>query len=199
MKRCVLVVPDAGPLNSLWVADQLHLLLLLDMPIIVVDAVYEEVTSDPSYLKDAEVKAFIDDNSPPFVVESTFIGELERQQRQPGMPRRKTIGELAMMDFISDEGGVQRYLRTGDPVLVLFEDQYLTVLSQPPNMHLLSTVGMLRGMERVGLIQSADAVIREMLSPSAPGRRPQDARAFKDLPDGTDKAAKVGSSSEPQG
>lgn len=198
MKRCVLVVPDAGPLNSLWVADQLDLLLLLDMPIIVVDAVYEEVSSDPSYLKDADVKAFIEDNSPPFVVESTFIGALERQQRQPGMPRRKNIGELAMMDFISDEGGVQRYLRTGDPVLVLFEDQDLTVLSQPPNMHLLSTVGMLRGMERVGLIQSADAVIREMLNPSAPGRRLQDARAFKDLPDGTDKPAKVGSGWEPQ-
>ena len=178
MKRCVLVVPEAGPLNSLWVADRLDVLLLLDMPIVIVDAVYEEATSDPSYLKDAEVKAFIDDNSPPFVVESTFVGTLERRQRQPGMPRRRNIGELAMMDFISDEGGVQRYLETGDPVLVLFEEQDLTVLSQPPNMHLLSIVGMLRGMERVGLIRSADAVIREMTHPSAKGRRPEHARAL---------------------
>ena len=27
MKRCVLVIPDAGPLESLWVADRLDLLL----------------------------------------------------------------------------------------------------------------------------------------------------------------------------
>ena len=47
MKRCVLVIPDAGPLNSLWVADRLDLLLRLDMPIVVVDAVYDEVTSNP--------------------------------------------------------------------------------------------------------------------------------------------------------
>lgn len=56
MRRCVLVLPDAGPVNSLWVADRLDLLLALDMKIVVVDAVYDELTSDPSYLKDREVK-----------------------------------------------------------------------------------------------------------------------------------------------
>ena len=157
----MLVVPDAGPLNSLWVvnslwvADRLDVLLLLDMPIVIVDAVYEEVTSDPSYLKDAEVKAFIHDNSPPFVVESTFVGTLERQRRQPGTPRRRNIGELAMMDFISAEGGVQRYLETGDPVLVLTH-------------------------------------------PSAKGRRPEHARAFRDLPDGIDEPAKAAGAWSPR-
>ena len=81
-----------------------------------------------------------------------------------------------MMDFISDDGGVQRYLQSEEPVLVLFEDRGLRVLSKPPNMHLLSTVGLLRGLERVGLVPSADAVIQEMTNPSRPGRRPQDRR-----------------------
>lgn len=27
MKRCTIILPDAGPINSLWVADQLDLLL----------------------------------------------------------------------------------------------------------------------------------------------------------------------------
>lgn len=46
MKRCTLIIPDAGPFNSLWVADQLSLLLTLDMRLVVVDAVYDELTSD---------------------------------------------------------------------------------------------------------------------------------------------------------
>ena len=73
MKRCVLVIPDAGPLNSLWVADRLDLLLRLEMPIVVVDAVYDEVTGDPAYPKDAEVKAFIDSNRPPFALSLQHI------------------------------------------------------------------------------------------------------------------------------
>jgi len=34
LKRCSLIIPDAGPINSLWVADQLSLLLKLDMAIL---------------------------------------------------------------------------------------------------------------------------------------------------------------------
>ena len=165
MKRCVLLIPDAGPLNSLWVADQLDLLLCLDMPIVIVDAVYDEVTGDPRYPKDAEVKAFIDGHRPPFVIERTDVGAFERERRRAGKPPKRNVGELAMMDFISEDGGVRRYLDSGEPLLVLFEDRGLRVLSKPPNMHLLSTVGLLRGLERVGLIPSADAVIGEMTNP----------------------------------
>ena len=193
MKRCVLVIPDAGPLNSLWVADELDLLLRLDMPIVILDAVYDEVTSDPSYPKDAAVKEFIDSNRPPCVIEETYIGTHERERRQAGKPGRRNIGELAMMDFISDDGGVRRYLESNDPLLVLYEDRGLRVFQKPPNMHLLSTVGLLRGLERVGVIRSAGAVIDEMTNPTKPGRRPQDRRAFRDLPDGVDEPAEIGS------
>ena len=116
MKRCVLVIPDAGPLNSLWVADELDLLLRLDMPIVILDAVYDEVTSDPGYPRDAAVKEFIDSNRPPCVIEETYIGTHERERRQAGKPRRRNIGELAMMDFISDDGGVRRYLESKRPL-----------------------------------------------------------------------------------
>lgn len=193
MKRCVLLIPDAGPLNSLWVADELGLLLRLDMPVVVVDAVYDEVTSDLGYPKDATVKSFIDSNRPPFVIEETYIGTHERERCRAGEPRRRNIGELAMMEFISDEGGVRRYLKSNDPLLVLYEDRGLRVFQKPPNMHLLSTVGLIRGMERVGVIPSADAVIDEMTNPTKPGRRPQDRRALSDLPDGVDEPASIGS------
>ena len=172
MKRCTLVIPDAGPLISLWVADCLDLLLRLDMPIVVLDAVYDEVTSDPSYLQDAEIKAFIDAHVSPFVIEETNIGAVAREKRSAGQPSLKHAGELAIFQFIRVDGGVQRYLKAGDPLLILFEDRSIQVFRRPPNMHLLSTVGLLRGMERGGLIASADAIIREMTQPTGPGRRP---------------------------
>ncbi|PYE96622.1 putative nucleic acid-binding protein [Rhizobium sp. PP-F2F-G38] len=197
MKRCTIILPDTGPINSLWVADRLDLLLELDMRIVVVDAVYDELTSDFSYLKDAEVKDFIDGNSPPFVIERTDIGEAERQKRRLGQKLKKNAGELAMVDFISDEGGLERYLRASDPVAILFEDAGLRVFNRPPNLHLISTVGLLRGLEDVGVIASADQVIDEMLHPTKPGRRPEDARKFTDLPDGVDEPAAIGSTWKP--
>ena len=197
MKRCTLLIPDSGPLNSLWVAGRLDLLLRLDMPIVIVDAVYDEVTSDPIYPKDAEVKDFIDSHQPPFVIEETEIGALSRERRRSGESGIKHAGELAITSWARPDGGVQRYLQSGDPLLVLFEDRSFFVLSRPPNMHLLSTVGLLKGLERVGVIESADSVIADMLHPSGPNRRPEHARKLRDLPEGTDVPAEIGSSWEP--
>jgi predicted nucleic acid-binding protein len=197
MKRCTIILPDAGPINSLWVADRLSLLLELDMRIVIVDAVYDELTSDLSYLKDAEVKDFIDRNSPPFLIEQTDIGEAERQKRRRGQKLKRNAGELAMVDFLSDEGGLERYLTASEPVAILFEDAGLRVFNRPPNLHLISTVGLLRGLEAVGVIASADDVIDEMLHPRKPGRRLEDARRFTDLPNGVDEPASIGSSWKP--
>ncbi|MFP5075962.1 hypothetical protein ACLE20_01505 [Rhizobium sp. YIM 134829] len=194
MKRCTIILPDAGPINSLWVADRLDLLLRLDMRIVVVDAVYDELTSDPSYLKDAEVKVFIDEHSPPIVIERTDIGDAEREKRRRGQKSKKNAGELAMIDFISDEGGIRRYVDTNEPVAILFEDAGLRVFNRPPNLHLISTVGLLYGMQEVGIIPSAADIIDEMLHPKKPGRRPEDARRFTDLPGGIDEPATIGSS-----
>ena len=193
MKRCIVIIPDAGPFNSLWVADRLDLLLALDMRLVVVDAVYDELTSNLSYPKDRAVKAFIDGNQPPFIVENTEIGEQEREKRRAGRKLKKNAGELAIVDFMSSEDGLSKYVALGDPVALLFEDAGVRVFNKPPNLHLISTVGMLRGLERVGVIPSADAIIYEMTHPTKPDRRPTDARRFTDLPDGVDDPAAVGS------
>lgn len=197
MSRCTVIIPDAGPFNSLWVADRLDLLLRLDMRLIVIDAVYDELTSDPSYPKDRDVKALIDGNRPPFVIETTEIGRLEREKRASGLKLRRNAGELAIVDFMSSEDGLPKYVAVGDPVAILFEDADMRVFNKPPNLHLLSTVGLLRGLEKVGVIPSADEVIYEMTHPSRPDRRPQDARAFTDLPGGVDEPAATGSTWEP--
>ena len=76
-QRCVLVIPDAGPINSLWVADALPLLLKLAMDIVVIDEVYAELTSDPdNYRKDREVKEFIEGHPDVFTIEKTTVGRL---------------------------------------------------------------------------------------------------------------------------
>ena len=194
MKRCTVIIPDAGPFNSLWVADRLDLLLALDMRLVVVDAVYDELTSDTSYPKDRDVKAFIDGNQPPFVIESTDIGTEARARRMAGKRPKKNTGELAIVDFMTSDDGMAKYITMGEPIAILFEDTGVRIFNRPPNVHLLSTVGMLRGLERVGVIASADTIIQEMTHPSKPNRRPATARRFTDLPDGIDETAAIGSS-----
>jgi hypothetical protein len=197
LKRCTIVIPDTGPFNSLWLADQLQLLLALEMRIVVVDAVYDELTSNLSYPKDRAVKAFIDGNQPTFTVETTDIGQMERDKRRSGAKPKKNAGELAIVDFMSSDSGLRKYLAPGDPVVILFEDAGVRIFNKPPNLHLLSTVGMLRGLERVGVIPSADSIIYEMTHPSKPDRRPADVRALTDLPQGVDEPAAIGSTWEP--
>lgn len=199
MRRCTVIIPDAGPFNSLWVADRLDLLLALDMRLILIDAIYDELTSDLSFPKDRAVKAFVDGNSPPFLIERTEIGEQEREKRRAGKKPKKNAGELAIVDFMSSDDGLRKYVSADEPVAMLFEDADIRVFNKPPNLHLLSTVGLLRGLERVGVIPSADAVIHEMTHPSKPDRRPQDRRVFTDLPDGIDDPAAIGSTWRPSG
>jgi hypothetical protein len=196
MKRCTLVVPDAGPFNSLWVAERLDLFLALDMKVVVVDAVYDEITRDMTYAKDREVKSFIDANSPPFIIEPTEYGQFVRERRAAGGQVKKGAGDAAIAEFMASDTGLRKHLGTGDPVLLLYEDRDLRVINRPPNLHLLSTVGMLRGLERVRVIPSADDVIHAMTHPGGNPASAQ-ARKFTDLPDGADEPAAIGSSWEP--
>lgn len=192
MKRCTVIIPDAGPFNSLWVADQLPLLLRLEMPIVVLDAVYDEMTSDPEHFaKDRDVKNFIDQHRPPFILETTETGREERIKRREGRKLRKNAGEVAITDFMSD--GLERYAGDTDPVIILFEDADIPMVRffrKPPNLHLLSTIGMLRGLEKVGVIQSSEEIVHSMTHPADPTKRP---RVFNDLPEGTDDPAAMGS------
>ena len=58
---------------------------------------------------------------------------------------------------------------------------------------MLGTIGLLRGMERMRMIASADAVLREMRKPSGPGRFLSDGRTLSEPPEGLDVPAQDGS------
>jgi hypothetical protein len=194
--RCKLIIPDAGPLNSFWVADRLDLLLAAGLPCVLIDAVYDELTGDPvRYQKDREVKAFVDARAGrEFILETTWIGQNARSARARGEKvSGRGLGDAAIVQFTAD--GMQRYLAPGEVAVLLFEDadfRNLHIFRQPDNLHLLSTVGLLRGLEQSGEIASADAVLSAMLTPADPQRQ-RYARRFTGLPLGTDSQAPGGS------
>jgi len=186
--------------NSLWVAGRLDLLLELRMPIVVIDAVYDELTADPAaYAKDREVKSFLDAHlGAPVILQATFVGQQAREARARGtFTPGRGIGEAAIVEFLND--GLERLADRNEPVLLLFEDaDFRTIhfIRKPDNVHLLSTVAMLRGLEECGVIPSADAIVDAMVNPPDPARRCQ-ARRFADLPRGTDDQAGSGSRWKP--
>lgn len=164
-RRCVLVIPDAGPINSLWVAGALPLLLKFGMPVVIIDQVYAELTSDPdNYLKDREVKAFVEAYPEIFTIEETTVGRMAAALRAQGaFEPGKSLGEAAIADFF--QHGLEKFVRDDQAALLLFEDadiRSVKVIRIPRNVHLLSTVAWLRGMEKSGTIASADDVIRAM-------------------------------------
>jgi hypothetical protein len=196
-RRCVLVIPDAGPINSLWVARRLDLLLKLEMPVVLIDEVYAETTRDPDhYAKDRDVQSFVEAHRDrEILVEKTFVGSSAAVARARGDKLKSNLGDAAIAEFLNDanEGsGINKYLQSDEPVLLLFEDADLRstkFIKKTDNLHLLSTVAFLRGMEAVGLIESAQEVIQAMTNPS----NPRESRKLNDLPDGTDDEARIGS------
>lgn len=139
------------------------------MKLVVVDAVYDELTSDLSYPKARAMKSFIDGNRPPFVIEKTDYGQFVREKRAAGEKVKPGACEAALTEFMSSDDGLRKYLSPQEPILLLYEDKDVGVINKPPYLHLLSTVGMLRGMERVGLVNSADEIVYEMTHPTKRG------------------------------
>lgn len=158
MKRVALVIPDSGPLISLGRADRLDLLLLLDLPIYLVDQVAFEATHSQHHEDAPRIRAFIEGNPDRVRVVTTFVGTAAAaaRRRRPGT-RQRGLGEAAIAEFYSR---IDEFIDTDEPVLVLFEDsdvRRITALIRG-NVHLLSTWGLLKGMEEVGLIESAEAI-----------------------------------------
>ncbi len=169
MGRATLLVAGEAPLWSLRAAGRLDLLAGLGMEpapgpdpgVLVLDGVLDAVAHD------AEIGAFIEAHSPPFAVEKTYAGDIARRRRRAGEPPKTNAADVALADFLTAGGGIDRYLRSGDPFLVLCDRiRGLRLFGAPPNLHLLSTAGLLGGLEKAGVIPSADKVLRDMLRPA---------------------------------
>ena len=161
--RCILIVPDADPINSLWVAGELSLSLKLGMPVVIVDQVYAELASYPeNYLKDREVKAFVEAHPEVFSIEPTNVGRMAAALREQGtFQTGQSLGEAVIADFF--QHGLEKFVRSDQAALLLFEDsdiRSVKIVRRPCSVHLVSTVSWLRGLQDLGIIASADDVIR---------------------------------------
>jgi hypothetical protein len=120
--RCVLVIPDSGPLNSLWTAGRLDLLTALDMPIVMIDKICAEATSDETYPKEREVKAFLDNlKGRGLTIEETFVGKAakapanrvrSRVARTSGMPPSPSSWRMGCGNTLPTTRPCYCYLRT---------------------------------------------------------------------------------------
>lgn len=197
--KVVLLIVDAGPINSLWVAGRLDLIEKLGLPVVIIDEVFAELTGDPDhYQKDRDVKNFIE--TAEFIsIEQTYVGQMVASDRLAGKKVKSNMGEVAITEFLTDEdtgSGLNKYVQKGDSTLLLFEDSGIPdmkIIRQTSNVHLISTVALLRGMEELHIIESADDIIKKMTHPEDT----QKARKLKDLPDGIDIPARTGSTWRP--
>ena len=173
----VLIIPDAGPLISLGKADSLEILLTLGYPIYVVDQVRYEITRDKRFVDASRIEGFIRAHASIVHEFVTAVGQAAASRRAAGETRQPGQGEAAIAELLSrlDE-------TTGDPdapVLLLYEDSDVrkSRFVLPPNVHLVSTWSLLLGLERKGLISSAQDIWAKI---EAAGRTPSAISA--DLP-----------------
>ena len=181
MRRVALVIPDAGPLISLAKANRLDVFLKLDLPIFIVDQVVWEVTHDRSHVDAERIASFIEVNPEIVTVISTFVGEAAaraRAERPEALQRG--LGEAAVAEFY---GRMDEVIAPEDPVLILFEDSDVRRINAlvRGNVHLLSTKALLVGMERRGLIRSADEIWAAI---NSAGRFPSEGEIDKPAPPG---------------
>lgn len=187
-RRVVLVIPDAGPLISLGRADRLDLLLRLRLPIYVVDQVRYEATRQAERFPDARrIDAFLRANADTVHEFATEVGKSAAARRNAGdTGRQRGIGEAAIAEFLARLDEV-----TGspdDPVMLLYEDSDIrhSRFVLPGNVHVVSTKALLVGMERRGLIASAEAVWQMIVGS---GRMPSPAEANIPASLGRDKSS----------
>ncbi|WP_017926958.1 hypothetical protein [Limimaricola hongkongensis] len=70
-----LIVLDAAPLHSLWIARHLHLLLELDLTVAIPEAVRGIFAAHQDCRKGREVIAFLDRNTPPLEIRQIALHE----------------------------------------------------------------------------------------------------------------------------
>jgi len=99
------------------------------------------------------------------------VGKAAKQERESGANKKhRGLGEAAIAEFFAK---IDNKINPKDPVLILFEDSDVRRISAfiQGNAHLLSTRGLLVGMEECNLLESAEAIWQSIING---GRMPSD-------------------------
>lgn len=175
--RISLIVTDAGPLITLAIAGALDTLLLLNVPVIVPDMVEYEVVSHADKPGAREVMDWLALHRDRVEIGETEVFDefLALLALRPDL-RSRGRGELAAGEVLARE-----LLHQVDAAILLFEDSALRKTNflrrMPDNVLLMSTSAYLRGLQRRGLLDDADAVLRRVVTVRGPEVTHDDLRA----------------------
>lgn len=165
-KPIALVVTDAGPLITLALAGELDVLIQKDgIHVFVPDMVRFEVLRHIDKPGAQEIDAWIRRNEPDKVTVSSTEEFQEFQIVLGAKPnaRSRGRGEAAAAEVL------KRELAKGDRIgILLFEDGDLRtntyIVKAPDNVLIISTAQFLMGLEREGLIASAEEILDRVTS-----------------------------------
>lgn len=155
-----IIIPDAGPINTLAAAGLLFLLLAPpNTEIIVIKSVLNEII-----IREPEFRQFIEKNSSRIQIICTSVCEDDEKKVERGETVGKGRGDLAIADFIMN------YIDEAvgnTPALVIFEDKKLGRLRNleqfSENTHFITTAAYLRKLELEGVIASFDEIWRKVV------------------------------------
>ena len=160
-KRLVkIVIPDAGPINTLSAVNLLPLLLApQNTQLVVIYSVLKEII-----LRAPELKAFMDANSERIQIVKTSVCVDDEAKARRGEPLGKDRGELAIASFILSE--IDEAIGNS-PALIIYEDRKFGRLHSlndrvSENSHFITTAAYLRKLEQEGIIESFDLVWKQI-------------------------------------
>lgn len=151
-----IVVPDAGPINTLAAAGLLHLLFARpNMRLVVIESMFDEIISRAS-----EFKLFMDAHAGQIDKVQTSICKENTRMKERGEDVGKGRGDLAIFDF---------YLNHIDaaignlPALLITEDKkLLSRMSKfedfSDKVYFITTATFLRKLEQQEIIDSFDEI-----------------------------------------
>lgn len=187
-KRIKIVVPDAGPINTLAAAGKLELLLApANTDVVLIESVVNEII-----VRSPELQRFFKTHAARIQRVATSVCKDDAEKRRSGQPLGKGRGDLAIADFIMnciDEAV------GNSPALVLFEDRKLGRLRDlelySENTHFITTAAYLRKLEAEGIIESFDETWSEIVAKN----RSSDPHVHREPnPEEIDSPARSGSS-----
>lgn len=159
-----LVIPDAGPLISLALADRLDLLDKFIPNIIITDIVeYETVRKKPGAPGSNRLSDWMEKNEGNIIKVQTTAGEmLQAVLQASGTIEKKLLknaGELSILEFVAT---LRDTINQDDSVLVLYEDDRVRTMDFGPDARKITTWGFLIALENMGVIESADFIVQDI-------------------------------------
>lgn len=157
-RQAQLLLTDASPLFSFAAIDQLDLMFGAGLPIVLTDYIEWEATRSSSVTA-IRISDWLGRNKPFVSIVETETGQARIKKEKEGRADpRKNIGEQTIFEAISSE-----YIGEG-PYVFLYEDEKAIAQVGPDffgryPVHRLTTYAYLVGLERSGVIPSADEVL----------------------------------------